>query len=447
MPFFRRVPAVIDAGVDRAAPVLAVLPEDRVLTGEGARDWARGQPGGSGWRPRGPHDPPVVFPASVEETAALVRVANESGTRLLPAGLGSWLGAGGWTRPGDVIVSCARLDALEHYEPADLTLTAGAGIGLAELDDLVRPNGQWLPADAPGADQGTLGGLVACGISGALQGRYGAVRDNVLGVDVVTGAGRVLRVGGRVVKNVAGYDLVRLFTGSRGSLGIIMSASVRLFPRPESDVTLCYAGRQAGITALARTVCESPLPVAAVELESGSGDTDTVCTVRLLGSGGEVEEVLSRLIDTVEAKPRRTVHGDDSAALHGDRAAWEEGSALVVRLAALPDRLADMFGRAKALAGALGGEVAADALRGVVRVKASPDAAREVAAVGELSRMRAEVEEAGGSMTLSQAPGEVAARVGWTGGRGSDGGLGGRRLGGRIKELFDPASVLAARCP
>ena len=193
------------------------------------------------------------FPESVEEAAAIVRAANEAGTRLLPAGLRSWLGAGGWTRPADMTVSCARLDAVRHYEPADLTLTADAGLGLAELDDILRPNGQWLPADAPGARAGTLGGLVACGVSGPLQGRYGALRDNVLGLDVVTGSGRVLQIGGRVVKNVAGYDLVRLFTGSRGSLGLITSVSVRLFPRPEADLTLCYAGDVAEIVELART--------------------------------------------------------------------------------------------------------------------------------------------------------------------------------------------------
>lgn len=386
--------------------------------------------------------PAVACPASVEEAAELIRAATETGTRLIPAGLGSWLGAGGWTRSGDVIVSCERLNAVQHYEPADLTMTAGAGLAMTELDDVLRPNGQWLPVDAPGVGAGTLGGMVACGVSGALQGRYGAVRDNVLGVDVVTGAGRVLRIGGRVVKNVAGYDLVRLFTGSRGSLGIITSVSVRLFPRPEADVTLCYGGGATGILALARSMCTSPLPIAAVELEAGGGRGDATCLVRLLGSEGEVKEVRSRLVGTVGPKPRAVVRGDESAALHRDRGAWEEGSALVARLAAFPDRLGDTFGRAAALAGALGGEIAADAMHGVVRVKASPGASRDEDVVGELSRTREEMEEAGGSMTLSQARGEVAARVGWTGGRGSDGGL-----GGRIKKLFDPASILAARCP
>lgn len=388
------------------------------------------------------------FPESVDEAAAIVRAANEAGTRLLPAGLRSWLGAGGWTRPADMTVSCARLDAVRHYEPADLTLTADAGLGLAELDDILRPNGQWLPADAPGAGAGTLGGLVACGVSGPLQGRYGALRDNVLGLDVVTGSGRVLQIGGRVVKNVAGYDLVRLFTGSRGSLGLITSVSVRLFPRPEADLTLCYAGEVAEIVELARTVCTGPLPVAAVEVAVERADGDAVCAVRLLGGAAEVDDVRARLAELVGHEPARSLPGDESDAFHLERTGWERGSALVARLAALPDRLGHACEHALALASALGGGVVADAVQGVARVRAAPggvvgaDAAATDAVVGALSRARGAMEAVGGSMALSQAPAEVAARVGWTGGGG-----GGAELGNRIKDLFDPASVLAARCP
>jgi len=110
--------------------------------------------------------PPVACPASVEEVAEVIRAANETGTRLIPAGLGSWLAAGGWTRPGDVIVSSERLNAVQHYEPADLTMTAGAGLRMTELDDVLRPNGQWLPGDAPGVDAGTVGGTWMSGCAG-----------------------------------------------------------------------------------------------------------------------------------------------------------------------------------------------------------------------------------------------------------------------------------------
>ena len=266
--------------------VLGLLPEGQVLTGERVAGWTRGAPARA-----------VVFPASVEETQAVVCVANETGTRLLPAGRASWAGAGGWAGADEaVVVSTERMDEVRHYEPADLTLSAGAGLGWPELSRVLRPNGQWLAVDAPGVGMGTVGGAMACGVSGPLQGRYGAARDNVLGLEVVTGGGRILRIGGRVVKNVAGYDLVRLFTGSRGSLGVITSVSVRLYPRAESDVTLRFGGGAAEVVAMARAVCTSPLPVAAVEVDGGTADGGAVdegagraeadpmtLTVRLLG--------------------------------------------------------------------------------------------------------------------------------------------------------------------
>ena len=208
-----------------AAPggVLDLLPAGQALTGSAAREWSRGFPAEG-----------VVFPGSLDEVRDVMRVANETGTRLLPGGRASWPRAGGWTEGGCVIVSAARLGGVRDYEPADLTLTAGAGLGWGDMDAVLRPNRQWMPVDAPGVGAGTLGGAVACGVPGPLAARYGAVRDNVLGLEVVTGDGRVLRIGGRVVKNVAGYDLVRLFTGSRGSLGVITRVSVRLFPLPQA---------------------------------------------------------------------------------------------------------------------------------------------------------------------------------------------------------------------
>lgn len=421
----------------RSGGVLGVLPADQVLTGGDACAWSGDIEAGG-----------VVFPASVDEVRALVRIANETGTRLLPAGRGGWLRAGGWAGEGGVVVSTQRLNLVRDYEPADLTLTAGAGLGWGELDDVLRPNRQWLPLDPPGVGAGSLGGVVACGVSGPLQTRYGAARDNVLGLEVVTGDGRSLRVGGRVVKNVAGYDLVRLFTGSRGSLGVITSVSVRLFPRPEADVTLLFEGGEAELLAMAGAVRTTALPVAAAEMgdaPGANGEGRPGFAVRVLGGREEAEDVCSRLVGEIGAAPGGVLRGRESEALHRRRADWEGGATLVVRLAALPDRLADTLARARRVAvgvGGEGGEVTSDVLRGLVRVKGSPSG-EELAVVGEkLSRTRLEMQEAGGTMTLSQAPRELAARVGWTGDPGS-----GRALTGRIKSFFDPGSIMSGGCP
>lgn len=387
----------------------------------------------------------VVLPESTEGVQAVVRAANEAATRLLPAGRGSWLGAGGWGRDGGEIVSTARLDAVHHYEPADLTLTAGAGIGLDRLARVLEPNGQWLPFDAPACDTGTLGAVVACGVSGPLRARYGATRDNVLGLEVVTGDGRILRIGGRVVKNVAGFDLVRLFTGSRGSLGIITRVSVRLFPRPEADVTLLFGGDTAEAVGIARQVCTHEVPVASVEViegdEGGVGHAAAVA-VRLLGGSDEVEETRARIGAVVGAEPRAALCNGESRGFHEGRLGWEAGASVVARLAALPDRLADTLERARAIAALSEGATCADAVQGVVRVRGSCCEGEFDALAEVLSRGRREMEASGGTLTLSEAPAELAARVGWTGGGAEEAGL-----TARIKALFDPNSILAARCP
>ena len=419
-----------------ASPVAVsqLLPGDRVLTGAAASEWSGGRAVDA-----------VLFPADTDEVQALVRVANETGTGLLPAGNGSWLGAGGWTGfGGGVVVSTARLDSLLHYEPADLTLTAGAGLGWRRLGAVLEPNGQWLPWDAPGSAGGTLGGAVACGVSGPLRARYGATRDNVLGLEVVTGDGRLLRIGGRVVKNVAGYDLVRLFTGSRGSLGVLTRVSVRLFPRPEADVTMVFEGGVEEGLEVAGAVRTTSLPVAGAEMDvrriAGSAGREARVVVRVLGGREEADDVCSRLADEIGAAPVGKMRGGESEVFHRRLAAWEGRSPLVVRLAALPDRLAVTMRWAREVARRARGEIAADVLGGVVRVKGSPvdDGMVELAAF--LTRARREMEVVGGTMTLSRAPHEVAATVGWTGG-------GGKPLAHRIKSLFDPGSVLLPRCP
>lgn len=417
------------------AVVTGPLPEDRVLTGEAASEWA----GGVATKA-------VLFPVDTDEVRAVVRAANETGTPLVPAGNGSWPGAGGWAGDGGVVVSTARLDSVVHYEPADLTLTAGAGLGWRKLGALLEPNGQWLPVDAPGVGVGTLGGVAASGVSGPLKARYGGVRDNVLGLEVVTGEGRVLRIGGRVVKNVAGYDLVRLFTGSRGSLGVITRVSARLFPRPEADVTLVYEGGVDEALDVTRVVRATALPVASAEMVvRGPGDVtgrEAQLAVRVLGGRAEVDDVSARLAAEVGTGPKGTMRGGESEVFHRRRTAWEGRSPLVVSLAALPDRLAATMGWAGEVADRIRGEVAADVLGGVVRVRGMSGGERAAGLAGTLTRARSGIEAVGGTLTLSQAPREVAEVVGWTGGGARAG-----ALAAKLKSLFDPRSVLLSKCP
>jgi glycolate oxidase FAD binding subunit len=166
-----------------------------------------------------------------------VREAGISRTPLRIVGRSHWLGAG---RPvaADETVSVATLSGVVDYVPGDLTITVRAGTSLAEIANTARKEGQWLPIDPHGTDDGTIGATVATGSSGPLAHGFGTIRDLVLGVEVVTGEAKVIRGGGRVVKNVAGFDMVRLMTGSWGTLGVITELSLRLYALPANTLTM-----------------------------------------------------------------------------------------------------------------------------------------------------------------------------------------------------------------
>jgi glycolate oxidase FAD binding subunit len=177
---------------------------------------------------------------STETIAARVRDAASRNARLRIAGAGTWLDAG---RPVDSAeqLSLATHSGISEYTPGDLTLTAKAGTTLREIHDVVSPHGQMLALDPFGSDDGTIGATIATASSGPLATRFGAPRDLALGLEFVSGLGTTVRGGGRVVKNVAGFDLTRLLTGSWGTLGVITEVAVRLHARPEADVTLAVS--------------------------------------------------------------------------------------------------------------------------------------------------------------------------------------------------------------
>jgi glycolate oxidase FAD binding subunit len=166
-----------------------------------------------------------------------VRELGAHGTPLRIICGGAWLDAG---RPvlDATKLSLAGDDAVVEYVAGDLTLTARAGATLGDIASVTGAEGQWLALDPFGAPSGTLGATIATGSAGPLAHAFGTPRDAVLGLEVVTGTGEIVRAGGRVVKNVAGFDLTRLFTGAWGTLAVITEVTVRLRARPERDETV-----------------------------------------------------------------------------------------------------------------------------------------------------------------------------------------------------------------
>jgi glycolate oxidase FAD binding subunit len=201
------------------------LPEGRLLTGEEVERYEV-----DGLRPAA-----VALPESADEVSAVLTAACEQRAAVVPWGGGTAMALGNLPRTYDLALVTRSLSRILEYEPADLTLTVQAGITMAALADELKRHGQFLPLDAP--EEATLGGVLATGAFGPRRHAYGPVRDWVLGVRVVHADGRATKAGGRVVKNVAGYDMTKLYLGSLGTLGVIVEASLKVTPLPAVEET------------------------------------------------------------------------------------------------------------------------------------------------------------------------------------------------------------------
>lgn len=183
---------------------------------------------------------PVRRPATAAELGEVVREAVAARQGVYPVGGRTSLDVGlPPTKPG-VAVDTTALDAVIDYPARDMTVTVGAGITAAKLQELLAREGQWLPVDVPDPDRATLGGAVALNKSGPRRLGYGTLRDYVIGIRFVTDEGREVSAGGRVVKNVAGYDLMKLQTGAVGTLGVITQLTLKVRPKPEASALVVF---------------------------------------------------------------------------------------------------------------------------------------------------------------------------------------------------------------
>ena len=176
---------------------------------------------------------PVVMPER-EELSQLVLELHADGSPWVPSGLGNHLHWGAALQAdAGMVLSMARCNRVIHHAVADFSVTVEAGLELAKLQEVLAAQDQWLPLDPPLAGPSSIGGLVARGLSGRLRHRYRDLRDQLLGISLLRSDGTAAKAGGKVVKNVAGYDLMRLFCGSWGSLGLISELTLRTMPLPK----------------------------------------------------------------------------------------------------------------------------------------------------------------------------------------------------------------------
>jgi glycolate oxidase FAD binding subunit len=391
----------------------------------------------------------VVAPESAQAAAAVLRLASELGWRVELAGRGTLGDSGRPSTDVDVLLTTERLREVPEYAPADLTVTAGAGVTLGELDARLAPNGQFLPLDPPGAAGASLGAVLARADSGPLRLGYGTPRDHVLGLQLVTGDGRILELGGRVMKNVAGYDLVRLVVGSRGTLGLITRATVRLRPLPRADATVALrAPGPDACAAAALRLRQERLDAVAMEILSPEASAHVAAAgawmllVRLQGAARAVEDMAAAAHALGEEEGLAGERLEPVAAA----TAWQALSQLEA-LAPVSIRLGDRCSelrRTLALAGSLadaGGGWArvAHAGDGIVRVLpvAGSQDGWEAALEPAVEAARQAMAATGGSVIIARGPAALLARV------DPFGPVPALSLMRGIRKTFDPAGVLA----
>lgn len=307
--------------------------------------------------------PLTVSPASVEEFAACVAACHAAGVPVVPVGGGT---RQRWGRAPAaeqfVALRTARLNRTLGYEPDDLTISVEAGMTLDALDRLLAANGQMLPLDGPLPARSTVGGFLATGADGPRRLGYGTARDLLIGVRVVEATGRISKAGGMVVKNVSGFDMMKLYLGSLGTLAIIVSANFKLMPRPRAAATvLCFFDELADAFALVDNLHENLLTPAAVEYLEGwelepLRPAPICVAVRAEGLAAAVERHARDLPDMAAAARGRAahvLHGDASARLWAalndlPQTAEVAPDELVLRLSCLPGELVRAIGDARA---------------------------------------------------------------------------------------------------
>ena len=378
----------------------------------------------------------------------LVRELHRQATPWLPAGQGTRLSWGAPVAADTPVVSCRRLDRLLEHAVGDFTVTVQAGMPLRDLQAALAEQGQWLALDWPwgsgadGQDSGSIGGLVARGMAAGLRQRYLGVRDQVIGLALLRADGTAARAGGKVVKNVAGYDLVRLFAGSWGSLGLITELSLRTYPLPRQRRGLWLQGGLAELERLRQKLLAAALAPELVDwwsaplaLAAGQGPQPgllvSLASVSAAAIGAQLTEITSEA-EAAGLQPQQL----DSERLEAFRAvalgpgldpANSQGQRWLLRLGVLPSQGMALLGD-PALAGVPGW------LEGGSGLGLAWAPAQQLPAY-RVEQLRRRCQELGGALTLLEQP-TGADLPAWEDAPS-------RPLIEAIKRQFDPSQQLA----
>jgi glycolate oxidase FAD binding subunit len=372
----------------------------------------------------------IARPSDVDAVRALVRTLGERrGATLVPTGLGAHLDVGAPPNRVDVLADLSGLDRIVDHEAADMTVTVQAGCSLARLDATLAAAGQWLPLDPPSFERTTIGGLIAANLSGPLRASRGTVRDVLLGVRVVDATGALVSGGGRVVKNVAGYDLPKLHVGALGTLGVVVEATFKVQPRPEREEAGVFSTAAHADAASIALVVRDRLDPA--WLEAGTLDDGVGLAVGVAGIAPEIAAARVTLETIARERGVELRWIDDGARLRRTLADFPvREAATVLRASVLPTDVGPTMDRIRALAGDV--PMLAHAANGVVRARLTSDVARV------LHALRADVVARGGFVVVERARPEAKAGLDVWGDPGE-----GLALMRRVKATFDPNGIFA----
>lgn len=393
-----------------------------------------------------------VAPASTDEAAGIFKLANREHLAVVPAGASTWLDTGNPMQDADMVVTTRRMNRIIDHSPADLVATVEAGATMTQLQDHLATASQWLPIDPPDDGTATVGGVIATGLGGAQSFGFGLPRSFVIGMRILLADGRHVKAGGNVVKNVAGYDLCKLFTGSYGTLGLITEVTLKLKPLPAETRTVIANGTLAALINGAQTAIANRMFPVAAELVS------PLLARRLeIESAGEKYSLLIRFAGSPQAVTSQAAHAlallrkeSSSAALSDDdKKLWP-------RLAAAPASFTDKLSWRATLRpselpefleelAALGRDEAshpqlmwhAGVGDGRVRAMAYPPVYHREA-VRALTNLREKAEALEGNLIIESAPRDLRNEIDSWGEVGAP-----AALMRRVKERLDPQGMLS----
>ncbi|HEX9222968.1 MAG TPA: FAD-binding oxidoreductase [Candidatus Acidoferrales bacterium] len=375
----------------------------------------------------------VVEPGTQEELGKVLACAGRAGLAVIPRGGGTKIGWGNPPRRADLVLSTARLNGILEHAWADMTATVQAGCKVAQFQRTLAEHGQRLALDALWPERATIGGILATNDSGALRARFGSLRDLIIGVTLALADGTLARSGGKVVKNVAGYDLPKLAAGSLGTLGVITEAVFRLHPLAHEARSLTFtASSLKMLSSLADRIRDSRLAYSCLQLRAESNSEPSL-DVAFEGTraGLDAQEKQLRQL-AAKAAPK-----DSANCWNAREALWNEGDAKVVAtFSVLPTQIAE-FCAALGSAGTaqkLTWKVVAQAI-GVGQL--SLGASSEDALVAALESLRANAEALGGTVVALRCSHPLKSRFNiW--GAPSDS----VALMRQVKAQLDPGQVL-----